>query len=92
MAYTSTNETHTVPIRSGLVSITADLRRFVSRTSLSLGNWFFKSVRTAQYNRMRSVLQNMPDHVLEEIGVNREEIPDYAHSLVLEGQDQGDKK
>lgn len=35
-----------------------------------------------QYARMIEVLVDMPDHVLDEIGISRSEIPSYARQLV----------
>ena len=41
-------------------------------------------IRTLQYGRMKSVLYKMPNDHLDEIGIGRSQIPEYAHSLVYE--------
>lgn len=38
--------------------------------------------RTLQHARMKSVLAQMPDEVLEQIGIGRSDIPEYARSLI----------
>lgn len=41
-----------------------------------------KMHRALQYARMKSVLAQMPDDVLEQIGIGRSDIPEYACSLI----------
>lgn len=43
-------------------------------------------IRAAQLARMNSVLRSMPDDILQEIGVSRDEVPAYARSLIYEAQ------
>lgn len=40
-------------------------------------------LRTLQMARMMSVLSEMTDHQLHEIGISRADIPDYAKKLIL---------
>lgn len=46
--------------------------------------WCSRIISTLQYGRMCSVLQNMRDAELDEIGISRSEIPDYAWSMIFE--------
>ncbi|MEM6460486.1 MAG: hypothetical protein AAF724_01070 [Pseudomonadota bacterium] len=50
----------------------------------SIVRWFGRVVLAAQCGQMRRVLENMPDHVLEEIGIARSQIHDYARSIVYD--------
>ena len=46
--------------------------------------WCSSIITKLQYGRMCSVLNDMSDAQLEEIGISRREIPDYAWSMIGE--------
>ena len=46
--------------------------------------WCRGLIGTLQYGRMKSVFDKMPNETLDEIGISRSEIPEYARSLVYE--------
>ncbi len=60
------------------------LGRSAGKTLSSVGNRCLDFVRVVQYGRMKSVLANMPNDVLDEIGISRSQIPEYARSLIYD--------
>ena len=69
---------HTVP--TYFFDIITSLRK----GGLLVIKWCHGLIRTLQYGRMMSVLDKMPNELLDEIGISRSEIPEYARSLVYE--------
>ena len=57
---------------------------FLLNGGLSVMKWCRGFIRALQYGRMKSVLHKMPNDLLDEIGISRAEIPEYARSLVYE--------
>lgn len=49
-----------------------------------IGAWAHAALRTLQMARMLSMLSNMSDHQLAQIGISRFEIPKYAEKLMAE--------
>lgn len=70
MAYLDTSSTS-----AGLGNQLSDLRRRLAKRGQE---W----ILVIQYARMMSVLSNMPDYLLNEIGISRSEIPSHARRLV----------
>lgn len=56
----------------------------VRKAGASMANWCEAILRATQYGQMNRVLRSMPDDVLDEIGVSRSQIPDYARSLIYD--------
>ena len=61
-----------------ITNILAILADFGTKT-LAKGKTALKLLQTA---RMMSALSNMTDHQLDEIGISRSEIPQYAEKLI----------
>ena len=50
-------------------------------------SWLRSVIKSVQIGRMISVLSNLTDTQLAEIGISRSGIPDYAAKLVSDGGD-----
>lgn len=69
-------------IGAGFRSFRLSFGRSAGKTLSAVGKRCLDFVRVVQHGRMKSVLANMPDDVLDEIGISRSEIPAYARSLI----------
>ena len=76
---------------ASLHSVEADSRRAVAAFISAVVRIGFKAMAkthsvllTVQTARMMSVLSNMSDHQLDQIGISRADIPKYAETLMAE--------
>ncbi len=51
----------------------------------AVAKWAHNAVLSLQVNRMTSVIRELPDETLAQIGITRKDIPEYAASLLKSG-------
>jgi len=87
MAYASKTEFHSSNIRLTTGSIFSNVNSSIEKLFQVFSSRCIKFLKAAQLNRMNSVLMSMPDHVLDEIGITRSEIPEHARKILSEKTD-----
>ena len=82
MAYTSFNNEENFVDKSKFKSLFQNLTQYSGQAIRGTGKWMGTVIRAMQFARMKSVLNNLPDEYLNQAGINRSEINEYAQKMI----------